>query len=166
MPQPRVVEQHHAAGDVIGALVVPLAGHRHDCLALHVTGEQFVHVTDGEDVRIDDHRAAAVAHVLRWVETQGGEALQVVVAPGPPAAGAQELTALVSFEERKFFAAQDVDLETLGFAGLAPQGMARDARAEQLAIVGMDVDPVVQRRCPLAAFVGGPSRAAQATMSS
>jgi len=78
--QPGAIEQHHATGHAaVDQALGPRAHTAQDGLVLHVPCEQLPDIGDGENVGIDDHGAALVAHQFGRHETGRGERLQIIV---------------------------------------------------------------------------------------
>jgi hypothetical protein len=106
----------------------------------HIARKQLPHVADREHVGIDHDRAPGVAHQLGRHEAQRGERLQIVEAPELGAAPAQRLLAVASSQEVVIPGMQDLHVQPVGVARVAPHRMLCDQRAELLLVVGMDVD--------------------------
>ncbi len=136
MRQLRAIQQHDRGGEFL--LRPPRLAE--DGLAFHVAVEKLGDVADGEDVGIDHHGPAPIAHQLGRHETQGRERLEIVVAPHPHLPFAQEGLPLARLEERMVLAVDDADLEAVRAARVALEGIARDERAHELLVVGVDED--------------------------
>jgi hypothetical protein len=109
----------------------------HDGLAAHVAGQELPDVPRREDVRVDDDGAALVAHELGRQEAQGGERLQVLVAPDPLLAADEVGLPFPRLQERVVLVLDDLDPELVGVRRGAAHGVGRDQSAQVLLLVGV-----------------------------
>jgi hypothetical protein len=137
------VEQHDAAGVAAGPLLRPGAPAAEDCLSAHVASQEVPDVALGEDVGIDHHGPALVAHQLRRHEAQECEGLQILVAPRPLDAVALVGLTFPRLQKGVVLGVDDADVELVGVARVAPQGVRRDQCAGDLLMIGMDKDAIV-----------------------
>ena len=101
--------------------------------------EQLPHVLDREHVGVDHHGPALVAHQLGRHEAQRRERLQVLLVPDAAVAVAAVGAALVLGEEVLVGLVLDqLDVELVGMARVAPHRVHRHQRAEILLVVGVD----------------------------
>ncbi len=113
MLEPCAIEQHDRGRDIIVALVMARARHRHHRLAAHVTIEQIGNIAHAEAIGVGHHRLALPSHHLGRGEAQRGEALEVVGIPCADMASAQDRLA-VRHQPRIFGGVDDPDIETVG----------------------------------------------------
>ncbi len=147
------VQEHHAAGHATATAFRARAGAAQDRLVPHVAGQQLPYVTGGEDVRIDDHRPALIAHQFRRHEAQRREGLEVIVEPQAPGAVAQVVLPVAVPQKFVIGGVDEADVELVGVRRVAFQRIARNERAHHLLVIGVDEDAVLHGRIPLA---GGP----------
>jgi hypothetical protein len=81
-----------------------------------------------------------VADQLRRHEPPRRERLEIVEAPELGAAAAQVLLSMASSQKRVIPGMQDLHVELVGVARVAPHRMLCDQRADVLVVVGVDVD--------------------------